>query len=769
MKLLDRYIFREILGYTLVGVGVFAFVLMTPELLRLSELLARESMGPVQTAKLFLSVLPPKLVWALPLGVLVGLLMGISRLAADRELMALQVSGVGLVRLLRPALVFALLGTLATLAITIGWGPAAARTLRQLQAELGARQLFFEVRPRVFEERLPERILYVQETENGGTQWKGVFLADLSDPETSKVTLAQTGLAIPGSGQQKMRLHLSKGATHEYALREPDRYSLSTFEESSLAMAVSAGGVKLEVRRNAEMSVAELWAASQQGPRWRSARADFYRRFVLPTSCLVFGLLAFPLGLLAQTSGRAVGFVLAIGFAISYYFLFLIGDRLAREGAIAPAVGVWMPNLVFLLLAIVLLHWLGRPRGGGSLAVIVRAWLARVGEKKRKQLALQPDGALLAQKGRAISSRWLRILDLYVVRGVLFHFLLAGTSLLLLFNLFSILEMVDDIAARQIPWSVVGRLIWYQTPQVVYWMTPLALLLAVLVELALLSKRNEVVAIKGAGISLYRIAAPVLVLALVLGGLLFWLDSTYLPTANQQREALRNYIKGRPPQTFFQAERRWIFGEAPRIYHYSFFDPGRNLLARLHVFELDPVDFSLRRRLFAERAHWEPLLQCWVLERGWERVFDGNQTVSYVPFDVAGFPELAEPPDYFKKEVRESDQMSWAELGDYIAELQQSGLDANRLVVQWHKKFAFPSIALVMVLLAFPFGLAAGQRGGAVGGIALGIGLGLLYWVMTGFFEALGNFALLPPVLAGWGPNMLFAAAGVYLILQVET
>jgi lipopolysaccharide export system permease protein len=56
-----------------------------------------------------------------------------------------------------------------------------------------------------------------------------------------------------------------------------------------------------------------------------------------------------------------------------------------------------------------------------------------------------------------------------------------------------------------------------------------------------------------------------------------------------------------------------------------------------------------------------------------------------------------------------------------------------------------------------------------VGGIALGIGLGLLYWVMTGFFEALGNFALLPPVLAGWGPNMLFAAAGVYLILQVET
>ena len=97
MKLLDRYIFREILGYTLVGVGVFGFVLMTPELLRLSELLARESMGPVQTAKLFLSVLPPKLVWALPLGVLVGLLMGVSRLAADRELMAFAGvrSGVG--------------------------------------------------------------------------------------------------------------------------------------------------------------------------------------------------------------------------------------------------------------------------------------------------------------------------------------------------------------------------------------------------------------------------------------------------------------------------------------------------------------------------------------------------------------------------------------------------------------------------------------------------------------------------------------------------
>ena len=765
MKLLDRYILREILAYFLLGLGVFGFVLMMPELLRLSELIAQESLSPLQVAGLFLSLLPPKLMWVLPLAVLIGSLMGVSRLSSDREIIAMRACGLSVARLVRPAIVFAATATLVTLAATVWWGPAAAQHLLRLQEEVGARQIFYEVRPRVFEERFPDRILYVQETQDAGTRWEGILLADLSRPETLRLTLAGTGTAVPDQENGSVRLSLRDGTTHEYSLGRPDRYSLASFEQRQLTVPVPNSGIRLNRRRNAELSLRELWAKSRAGrDSWRIARADLHRRFALPGACLAFALLAFPLGLLTQATGRAVGFVLAVLFGLGYYFLFLFGDRMAREGALPVGLGVWGANLVVAAVGLYFLWQLRRPATGRGVAGFLRTCArALMGRVRRAS-----NGRLPVRAGFGYRPFRIRTLDVYILRGALFHFLLLESALLVLFSLFSILEMLDEIVAQQVGWVVVARFLWYLLPQAIYMMTPLALLLAVLVELTVMTRRNEIVAIRGAGINLYRMLAPVLAMAFIFSGLLFWLDSTYLPQANQRQEALRNVIRGRPARTFFQMDRRWIYGDAPRIYHYAFFDHSRNFLARLEVLELDPENFSLSRRLFAERAHWEESLGSWVLEEGWERTFADGQTKEFQAFNVGFFPELSESPDYFKKEVRESQQMNWRELEDYIAELRQSGLDVTPLVVEWHKKFAFPLVATVMVLVAFPFGLSVGRHG-ALGGLASGIALGLTYWVLVGFFQALGNFGLLPPVLSGWGPNILFTAGGLYLGLQVDT
>ena len=84
------------------------------------------------------------------------------------------------------------------------------------------------------------------------------------------------------------------------------------------------------------------------------------------------------------------------------------------------------------------------------------------------------------------------------------------------------------------------------------------------------------------------------------------------------------------------------------------------------------------------------------------------------------------------------------------------------------EKFSYPLVAAIIVLLGYPFAVSSGRRG-AVGGLAVGIALGLAYWALMGFFEALGNFGLLPPLLAAWGPALAFFLAGIYLTLQVET
>jgi lipopolysaccharide export LptBFGC system permease protein LptF len=266
---------------------------------------------------------------------------------------------------------------------------------------------------------------------------------------------------------------------------------------------------------------------------------------------------------------------------------------------------------------------------------------------------------------------------------------------------------------------------------------------------------------------------PVLVIAGVLAIALFAFDDFYLPSANRAQEALRMTIKGKPPQTFLRPDRKWIFGEQRpgepgRIYYYRFFDTEHDQFADLTIFEFDPETFLLTRRIFASNVIWQPQLNRWLFEKGWERSFHGDEVTNYRQFEVATFPDIHEEPSYFKKEVRLAQEMNFTELNNYIRDLQQSGFDVIRLRVALFHKFAYPLIALVMAVLAVPFALSMGKRG-SLTGIATAIGIAIVYWVVAGLFEAMGNASMLPPALAAWSPDILFGLAGGYLLLRAPT
>jgi LPS export ABC transporter permease LptG len=294
------------------------------------------------------------------------------------------------------------------------------------------------------------------------------------------------------------------------------------------------------------------------------------------------------------------------------------------------------------------------------------------------------------------------------------------------------------------------------------------MLLAVLVTFGLLQRSNEITAIKATGISLYRIIVPVLVAAVLVAGVLFASDQLYLPYSNKRQDQLRNRIKGKPAQTYLRPDRKWIFGQNSEIYYYQFFDPDRDVFGNLSVFRFDPHTFQITRRVTAERAHWSDSMSRWLYEQGWERSLNGAAIENYRTFDVATFPEFSEAPAYFKKEIKQSSEMSYEELRRYIHDLEQSGFDVVRLRVQLQKKIAYPLITVVMAVIAIPFALLAGKRG-AVAGVATAIGIGVVYWAISGTFEAMGNLSQLPPAVAAWSPDLLFAFIGSYLILRVPT
>lgn len=775
MRILTRYLLREVAAAGLIGAAVFTFVLFTRDLGRILELVVRNSAPLPSVAEIFFFTVPVALTYTIPMGVLIGILIGLSRLAADSEITAMRASGLGVWTFLRILSIFVLIGWGIALFNSVYLAPKSQAALGRLQDRLKASQASFEVQPRVFYEGFPQLVLYVQDVRSaeGAAIWKGVFIADVSTPSAPRVTMAQQGILV-SEGPDRLHLHLSNGATHETDPRDPEHYQITTFDQTDIPIQIpqTDSSKEQEPAPISELATTDLPAAALKTDRItrRWYYIEYHRRFALPTACVVLALVGIPLGLSSKKGGKSTGFVLTIILVFLYYSLSLIGVSLARQGKVSPALGVWLADLVFLVGGALLLWraehkpfeisslpiWNPFKSGwnqGGSLLLPTRSEDAFERASSRK---------------RVLSARFPMILDDYVIRDFLLYLAMIVASFLMLLLVFTLFELLGDILRNQISPLIVAEYLVNVAPYFLYNVTPLSILLAVLVTFGLMERSNEITAIKATGISIYRIVVPVLVMCTILAGGLFFFDQFYLPHANKRQDALRNEIKGKPPQTYLNPDRKWIFGQHSNIYYYQFFDSDRDQFGDLEVFQFDPSNFQMTRRVYADRAHWDDRLGRWVCTQGWERDVRGSAIADYRTFEVSTFSMLSEQPSYFKKEVKQSSEMNYEELRRYIHDLQQSGFDVVRLRVQLQKKFAFPIITLIMAILAIPFALSAGKRG-VIAGVAVAVGVAVVYWTVSGLFEAMGNISQLPPMLAAWSPDLIFALLGGYLILRVPT
>lgn len=770
MRILTRYILREVTAHALIGVGIFTFVLFTRDLGRILELVVRASAPLPSVAEIFFFTVPLALTYTLPMSVLVGILIGLSRLAADSEITAMRASGMGVWTFLRVLSIF----VVATWVLALGNGlyvaPRAQAALGHLEERLKGSQVSFEIRPRVFYEGFPKYVVYVQDVKSaqGAAVWKGVFMADLSDASNPKITLAKEGIVV-SEGPDRLHLHLLDGSAHETDPKDPSHYQISTFQQTDIPIELPSAESKADESLPAGvMRTGALWEkAARVDPvsaRWYLI--EFHRRFALPTACLVLALVGIPLGLSSKKSGKSGGFVLTILLVFVYYVVSLVGVSLARQGRVAPWFGAWLADLVFLALALFLLwHAERRPF---ELASLRPMWGRDTRRLASNQRGRENAFDRAASRRRVFSASFPTLIDDYVLRDFFIYLGMILSTFLVLVLVFTLFELLGDILRNQVPPTVVAEYLLNVTPYLLYNVAPLVMLLAVLVTFGLMQRSNEITAIKATGISIYRIVTPVVVAAAMLAVGLFLADQFYLPHTNKRQEALHNQIKGKPAQTYLRPDRSWIFGQNNDIYYYQFFDPDRDQFGNLTVFQLDRASFSVTRRIHAERAHWEEQLNRWIYERGWDRSLNVSAIANYRAFEVATFPELPETPSYFKKEVKQFTEMNYEELRRYIRDLQQSGFDVVRLRVELHKKLSYPLITLIMALLAIPFSVSTGKRG-AIGGVAVAVGIAVFYTVMSRLFEAMGDSSQLPPALAAWSPDLIFILVGGYLILKVPT
>src|SRR5271170_747783 len=221
MRILDRYIVREVIRHAFLGLLIFTFVLFVPKLVRLMELFVRHSGSGSQIAVLFLCIVPSVLVFTIPMSVLVGVLLGLGRMSMDSEIIALTALGISRKRILLPVGVLAVFGALLTFLMTLWLAPLSLRTFRDIEGDLITSQVSFQLQPRVFDERFPKMVLYINDVAPSGARWTGVFVAEAAGDSGSRITLAENAIVVADPAQSKLELHLNGGTTHEFDRKDP--------------------------------------------------------------------------------------------------------------------------------------------------------------------------------------------------------------------------------------------------------------------------------------------------------------------------------------------------------------------------------------------------------------------------------------------------------------------------------------------------------------------------------------------------------------------
>jgi LPS export ABC transporter permease LptF len=798
LSILDRYLIRAITPPLFLGLALTTFLLVLPLILREAEVLVAKGVDWSVIVDVLLTLLPQALSVTIPMALLLGVLMGLAPLSADRECVALQACGVSLTRLLRPVLLVAGVAAAATAHQVIVALPEANDTFRQITFGLVATRVEEKVKPRVFFEDFPHHLIYVRDLPPGGG-WRDVLVTDTSDPDKTTVYFAREGRLSVDRVGRRVQLQLVDGVGHTTTDSRPDAYEGTSFERLLINLdPETVFPARTPPKGPPEKSLAELRATIDeelaQGRPAVPERLLFQYKLALPVACPIMAVIALALGASARRDGRFASFVLGVAVILAYYVLLYGARALAMGGRLHPELAPWLPNVVLGMASVALIIWrdrladlraasLWRPLIVSRVRGLRSPLAARARSRRRTNGLPVADSAPAAGRDgpRRLTLPCPRILDRYVTREYLRVFALGVAGLLGIFYVSTFLDLADKLFRGAATTTTLLAYFFFQTPQFVYFVTPMAVLVATLVTVGAMARSHELLVMRACGVSLYRTTLPLVLLAAAAGGALYLMEERVLAAANRRADALNRAIRGWPPRST-AIGRRWIVGRHGDLYHFDFFEPSVTQFARLRLYHLDTEAWRLRALTYAEHADTATVgadgSSTWVTRRGWRREMAGtpggrDQTLRYEAFDER--PVVFDAPDYFENDtpdargdVPDAELMNYAELEAYIGKLRASGSDVVPYVVALKRKVAFPFVTIVMTLLAVPFAVTTGSRG-ALYGVGLGVALALLYWTALSLFGALGAGGVLDPTLAAWAPNLLFGAAALYGNLAVRT
>jgi LPS export ABC transporter permease LptG len=783
LPVLDRYISRELISPFAFACALLTFFLVIDRIYHLTDLVITKGVPFYLVMQLLLFMMPSFLAHTLPMALLVAVLLAGGRLASDLEIIAFKAAGVSALRLFRPVLAASLLIAGSTAVLTLVVNPAAnGEFQRQLFRILQARAVS-GLQERIFNSTFGDLTIYVEDVSTSQVALRGILVSDERDPTLSRIISAREGRLLTDEANRRITLRMMNGAVNEADILPVDvpkttadtpsptggaagasRYRYTRFDIYDMSLSVDSplkGAPRVE-KPEKDLSLGELdakIAEYRDDPHGRAPFAiELHKRYALPMAALVFGLVGFPLAIRSHRGGRSIALVGSLAILVTYYLLMTSLEGAALRARLPVVLAIWAPNAVFGTV------------GLGLLIVTAREWrwpampaVWRVIEAVRRAMPGRPVWHPRHGTGAARDST--HIVDRYLIREYVTFMGIGLAVAAALFIVIDLLKTLDKYLRVKPPLMYILEHFAYRLPAALHDGLPVVMLVATIFLFLTLSRYHELTALKAAGVSLYRVSAPVLGVGLVvaIGAGLF--QELALPVLNERGDEVdRVKIRGQAPRHLQSRQRLWVRSADTRFYRVELLNPATSDLYGVTILELDR-EFRLTGRLDARRAHWTA--GGWELSDGAYREVGSEGKVQTVPFGWTAL-DLKEELEDFLRIQKPVSTMSFWELKDYISQLEAAGFQIRKYLVELYSKLSFPLVNLVMVLVAIPFALQS-PRGGRLFGIGLAIIIMAGYLVVHYVALAFARADLLPPLIAAWTANVIFMGIGVSLLLRART
>ncbi|MBW6514716.1 MAG: LptF/LptG family permease [Candidatus Syntrophosphaera sp.] len=405
MKILQRFIVREHFVPFLLSLAVVTFILLIDRMLDLMNLIIEKKLDAGTIIDLFSLSLPYMLALSIPMAVLVATILAFGRMAVDRETIAMKSSGINIYRLLLPLFVVALLLTGVMVYFNHYFLPNTNHKLKNLTTKIAYYRPMTIIKPNEFT-TLMDYTVFVGE--NNNNELRDVLIYDRSQTKLPRTILARSGEVEQMDGGSSLRIILHNGEMHERNEREPGKYQLRKFEHftvniRNVAASIDFGGTSY--RSDREMTYDQLVAAirdrrlelqaketeianlrsrldrlsgsTESGTEYRrlgvmlqmaedqgqelveilqSLQVEYQKKFALSFAIVIFVMVGIPLGLMTRTSGIGMAFSVSSVIFLIYYVALTGGEQLADRGIVSPFLAMWVTNLVFFVLGVILIY-----------------------------------------------------------------------------------------------------------------------------------------------------------------------------------------------------------------------------------------------------------------------------------------------------------------------------------------------------------------------------------------------------------------------------